>query len=75
MEAEEFTAEGIGETVIQKDITTGDVDGLVLRDTADQKCLRPVKLLVEQLGDTAALEDVTADNVMTRTLTNYDESQ
>ena len=50
MEAEEFTAEGIGETVIQKDITTGDVDGLVLRDTADQKCLRPVKLLVEPLG-------------------------
>ena len=50
MEAEESTAEGIDETVIQEDITTDDVDGLVLRDTADQECLRPVKLLVEPLS-------------------------
>ena len=75
IKAEESTADGIAETVLQEDITTDDIDGLVLRDSADQECLRPVKLLVEQLGDTAALEDVTADNVMTRTLTNYDESQ
>ena len=62
MGTEEPIAEGITETVIQEDITTDDAYSLVLRDIADQECLRPMELLVESLRDPSAQDDSADGN-------------